>query len=113
MRRYLPSLLVGLSISTLAHAAAPETVWIEAEHLHGVHGSYWPMGRPDLRKPTGSWSISGPGWAAEWQMGGESGFMSIAAAPEETSVAVSKTIDLPADGATTQNRSASRRSAAG
>ena len=28
-----------------------------------------------MRKTDGHWGISGPGWAAEWNQGGESGFL--------------------------------------
>jgi hypothetical protein len=58
----------------------PGIVWIEAEHLEGIKGYCWPMGRPEMKKTAGHWGLSGPGWAAEWNQGGESGFLSIAAA---------------------------------
>ncbi len=51
-----------------AHAA--ESVWIEAEHMDGIRGYCWPMGRPEMKKTDGHWGLSGPGWAAEWNMGG-------------------------------------------
>ena len=61
-----------------ALAGAQETVWVEAEWLHGITGYCWPMGKPEVRKTNGHWGLSGPGWAAEWTQGGESMFMSIA-----------------------------------
>ena len=59
-------------------ATARESIWIEAEHLDGVRGYCWPMGTPAMKKTDGHWGLSGPGWAAEWNQGGESGFLSIA-----------------------------------
>ncbi len=63
------------SVSCLLAAArlapAAESLWIEAEHLDGVRGYCWPMGRPEMKKTDGRWGLSGPGWAAEWNMGGE------------------------------------------
>ena len=58
----------------------PETIWLEAEHLDGIRGYCWPMGKPEMKKTAGHWALSGPGWAAEWCQGGESGFLSIACA---------------------------------
>ena len=74
-----------------------ESVWIEAEHLEGVSGYCWPAG-PDP-KTDGRWGISGPGWAAEWTQGGESGFLSIACGPGETRAIAGTTIELPVAGA--------------
>lgn len=59
---------------------AAESLWIEAEHLDGIKGYCWPMGTPEQKKTGGHWALSGPGWAAEWTQGGESGFLSIEAA---------------------------------
>ncbi len=30
-----------------------ESVWIEAEHLDGVRGYCWPMGRPEMKRTDG------------------------------------------------------------
>ena len=78
------------------HAA--ESVWIEAEHLDGIRGYCWPMGRPEMKKTAGHWGLSGPGWAAEWNMGGESGFLSIATGADDDRAVATKTIEVPVDG---------------
>ena len=62
---------------------AGESLWIEAEHLRGMRGYCWPMGPAERRKTDGHWALSGPGWAAEWNQGGESGFLSIACGPDD------------------------------
>src|SRR5215510_15725613 len=87
-----------LTALALAPAAAPETIWLEAEHLEGIKGYCWPMGQPTMKKTAGHWGLSGPGWAAEWNQGGESGFLSIATGPGDDKAVVSKTITVPADG---------------
>ena len=69
------------SAALVGTVRAEETLWIEAEHLHGVRGYCWPGG-PNP-KTDGHWGISGPGWAAEWTQGGESNFMSIACGPDD------------------------------
>jgi hypothetical protein len=56
------------------------------------------MGGPDMHKATGHWGLSGPGWAAEWNQGGESGFLSIACAAEDDKAEVSKEVEIPVDG---------------
>jgi hypothetical protein len=75
-----------------------ESIWLEAEHFDGIRGYCWPTGRPEMRKTAGHWGISGPGWAAEWIQGGESGFMSIACAAEDDKAVASTTVDVPVDG---------------
>jgi hypothetical protein len=77
---------------------AGETIWLEAEHLDGVRGYCWPMGRPEMKKTDGHWGLSGPGWAAEWNQGGESGFLSIATAADDDRAAATKTLEVPAAG---------------
>jgi len=77
---------------------APETIWLEAEHLHGIRGYCWPMGRPEMKKTDGHWALSGPGWAAEWNQGGESGFLSIACGADDDKAVASKTIEIPTSG---------------
>src|SRR4029453_18452259 len=76
---------------------AQESLWIEAEHLDGVRGYCWPMGKPEMKKTGGHWGLSGPGWAAEWNQGGESGFLSIAAGGDDDKAIATKTIEVPAD----------------
>jgi hypothetical protein len=88
----LLTLLVPLSL----HAA--ETVWIEAEHLDGIRGYCWPMGKPEMQKTNGHWGLSGPGWAAEFNQGGESGFLSIACGPDDDKAEASTTRELPEAG---------------
>jgi hypothetical protein len=78
--------------------AAGESVWIEAEHLQGIRGFCWPMGQPAMRKTAGHWGLSGPGWAAEWNQGGESGFLSIATGAEDAQAVAKTTLEVPADG---------------
>jgi len=79
-------------------ACGAESLWIEAEHLDGVRGHCWPMGRPNRRKTNGHWALSGPGWAAEWNQGGESGFLSIATGADDDKAVASKAIEIPIDG---------------
>ncbi|MGE3316527.1 MAG: hypothetical protein AB7O26_15535, partial [Planctomycetaceae bacterium] len=97
MQRPLLSLLFLLALLA-TDAAAAESLWIEAEHLDGVRGYCWPMGRPDMNKTDGHWGLSGPGWAAEWNQGGESGFLSIATGADDDRAVASKTIEIPVDG---------------
>ncbi|MEX2212612.1 MAG: hypothetical protein WD768_00695, partial [Phycisphaeraceae bacterium] len=82
----------------LASLRAEESIWLEAEHLKGIRGYCWPMGRPDMKKTAGHWGLSGPGWAAEWTQGGESGFLSIATAADDDKAVATAQIDVPIDG---------------
>lgn len=75
-----------------------ESLWIEAEHLRGIEGYCWPMGQPEMRKTNGHWGISGPGWAAEWNQGGESGFLSIACGAEDDKAVATADIEIPEAG---------------
>jgi hypothetical protein len=79
-------------------AAAQESLWIEAEHLDGMHGYCWPMGKPEMKTTAGHWALSGPGWAAEWNQGGESGFLSIATGADDDQAVATKQIELPIAG---------------
>lgn len=79
-------------------AVADESLWLEAEHLDGIRGYCWPMGRPEMKVTQGHWALSGPGWAAEWNQGGESGFLSIATGGEDDQAAASKVVEVPVDG---------------
>src|SRR5215510_15793896 len=87
-----------LTALALAPAAAPETIWLEAEHLDGVRGYCWPMGRPEMKKTSGHWALSGPGWAAEWNQGGESGFLSIAAGADDDHAVATRAVEIPIAG---------------
>src|SRR5947199_6622064 len=92
------SSLLLLSALAFAPAASPETLWLEAEHFDGIRGYCWPMGKPEMKKTAGHWGLSGPGWAAEWNQGGESGFLSIATAADDDKAVVTKTVDIPIAG---------------
>src|SRR5205085_8782215 len=63
----LAAIVAAILTSTRVRA---ESLWIEAEHLSGVQGYCWPMGKPEMKQTKGAWGISGPGWAAEWNQGG-------------------------------------------
>jgi hypothetical protein len=83
-------------ILSLAQCGAAETLWIEAEHLQMVTGYCWPGGQNPVTN--GHWGLSGPGWAAEWCMGGESNFLSIACGAEDDKAMASLPIELPVSG---------------
>ena len=51
-----------------------------------------------MKKTDGHWGLSGPGWAADWNMGGESGFLSIATGADDDRAVATKTIEVPVDG---------------
>lgn len=89
---------VGVLVVSATFAAAGESLWIEAEHLQGIRGYCWPMGPAAIKTTKGNWGLSGPGWAAEWNQGGESGFLSIAAGADDDHAVVSKTVEIPVDG---------------
>ena len=92
-------LAAALALLTAGSASAGEEhVWVEAEHLDGLRGYCWPMGKPEMKTTAGHWGLSGPGWAAEWNQGGESGFLSIAAGPDDDKASASKTVEVPAAG---------------
>src|SRR5438067_8314736 len=93
--RTLSTLLLLLVVTSIS---AQETIWIEAEHLEGIKGYCWPMGPPAIKKTSGHWGLSGPGWAAEWNQGGESGFLSIATGADDDKAVASRTIEVPVDG---------------
>src|SRR5262245_50796375 len=97
MRRslLLTCLVIGFPVLPLR---AAEYLWIEAEHLDGIKGYCWPMGTPAMKKTAGHWAISGPGWAAEWNQGGESGFLSIATAADDDKAVATKNIEIPVEG---------------
>src|SRR5437016_4536319 len=99
MLRYSRACLCGIIflLATIAEAA-PHTVVIEAEYFAPLKGSNFSFQDP-TKTTKGSWSLSGPGVAAEWTQGGESEFMSIAArADEPAGTTVSHEIEVPADG---------------
>src|SRR5262245_5664692 len=91
-------LLVIMLTLVLVAPIRAEHLWIEAEHLEGIKGYCWPMGKPEMKKTSGHWGLSGPGWAAEWNQGGESGFLSIATAADDDQAVATKTIEIPVEG---------------
>jgi hypothetical protein len=98
--RLLPLLLSCLSCLSWfpLPAGAQESLWIEAEHVDGFRGWCWPMGKPEMKQTAGHWALSGPGWAAEWNQGGESGFLSIATAADDDKAVATKQIEVPVAG---------------
>ena len=98
MIRPLFCLVLASALLPPPDSPAAESIWIEAEHLDGIKGYCWPMGKPEMKKTNGHWGLSGPGWAAEWNQGGESGFLSIAAGADDDRAVASKTIEIPVAG---------------
>ena len=87
----LPLTLFALSVTPLVD----ETLWVEAEHLHGVRGSCF----PDMDvKTDGHWALSGPGIAPEWTQGGESEWLSIACAPDDDTASATIELEVPDGG---------------
>jgi hypothetical protein len=71
---------------------------MEAEHFSPLRGSNFSYQKVE-QTTKGSWSISGPGVAAEWTQGGESEFMSVAARADEPAETVAgRDVELPAAG---------------
>jgi len=89
--------VVGEIITTLP-AQGQETIWIEAEHMQGIQDYCWPGGSAQQCAIEGQWGMSGPGWAAEWTQGGESGFLSIACKPGEDRAVASRSLIVPISG---------------
>ncbi len=87
-----------LAVGMTSSLSAQESLWLEAEHFDGIKGYCWPMGTPAMKKTMGNWGLSGPGWAAEWNQGGESGFLSIATGADDDKAIVSETVDIPLAG---------------
>ena len=89
-----------ISFIALLFCCAPsqaESLWIEAEHLSGIQGYCWPMGKPEMKQTKGAWGVSGPGWAAEWNQGGESAFMSIACGADDDKAVATREIEIPVE----------------
>ena len=87
-----------ISLALTPAAEANESLWLEAEHFDGIRGYCWPMGPPAGKKTAGHWGLSGPGWAAEWCQGGESGFLSIAAGADDDRAVATKAVEIPIAG---------------
>src|SRR4051812_15555502 len=79
------AVIVGLAAR--AQDAWPHSVIIEAETLGPLSGSNFSFQQVDATT-MGSWSLAGPGVAAEWTQGGESEFLSVAARADEPAGAV-------------------------
>ncbi len=77
-----------------------ESLWLEAEHFTGIKGFCWPLGDDarKMRETDGHWGLSGPGWAAEWTQGGESGFLSIATGASDDRAVVTRDVEVAAEG---------------
>ena len=96
--RFLSLAFCAMLTAAAIPAFAQESLWLEAEHFDGFRGYCWPMGKPEMKKTAGNWGLSGPGWAAEWNQGGESGFLSIATAGDDDKAVVTKTVEIPIAG---------------
>jgi hypothetical protein len=97
MRIWLIGLLLVLSGGSVrAGEKPPIYIWLEPEWFEGVQGSftYW----TGTAKPTGSWSIAGPGISAEWTQGGESEWNSMGAPAEETKARCHRDFIVPRAG---------------
>ena len=90
------SLALFLLLPFAVHSA--ESIWLEAEHLIGITGYCWPMGPDKGRQTAGHWALSGPGWAAEWNQGGESGFLSIACGATDDRATATAQLEIPEAG---------------
>jgi len=90
------SIILVLVTATMCDAA--ESLWLEAEHFTGIRGHCWPMGPAEMKRTDGHWALSGPGWAAEWSQGGESGFLSIATGAGDDRAVVTRKVEIPVDG---------------
>lgn len=80
-----------------AVAGAPAVyLWHEPEWFEGVEGRFGYWG--GNAKPTGHWSIAGPGISAEWSQGGESEWNSMGVPAEETKASCGRDIVVPRAG---------------
>jgi hypothetical protein len=87
-----------LLLACVTSAQAAESLWMEAEDFAPLEGANFSFQHvEDTTK--GSWALAGPGVAAEWTQGGESGFMSIAARGDEPAeISVGRELEVPAAG---------------
>src|SRR4051812_87906 len=71
-------------------------IWLEAELFGPLNGGNFSF-QQESKTTKNAWSVGGPGVAAEWTMGGESEWMSIAARADATNdIAVSQRMEVPA-----------------
>ena len=99
--RFTPFFLVAMVLlSATRWMTAGESIWLEAEHFQGIRGFCWPLGddKRKMRETDGHWGLSGPGWAAEWNQGGESGFLSIATGAADNRAVVTRVVEVPVAG---------------
>lgn len=88
-------LVAGLTAFASRGVNAAESIWIEAENLHGIHGYCF----ADMdQKTAGHWALSGPGIAPEWTQGGESEWLSITCAPDDATASASTSFEVPEAG---------------
>src|SRR5262249_37248791 len=87
-----------LSLLVLPSVTLAESIWLEAENFSGVRGFCWPAGQPAMKKTSGHWALSGPGWAAEWSQGGESGFLSIGCGADDDKAVATANVEVPVNG---------------
>ncbi len=88
----------ALGVPSLRAAELPQTIWLEAESFGPLKGSNFSY-QPVAQTTKGSWSVSGPGVAAEWTQGGESEWMSVAArADEPGEIVIGRDAEAPAAG---------------
>src|SRR5438552_2282075 len=99
LRRILA--VAALFAPLAAYAQEPpqaHSVVVEAELMGPLSGGNFSFQQPD-KTTKGSWSLAGPGVAAEWTQGGESEFLSIAArADEPAGTTVGRDVEVPAAG---------------
>ena len=96
MRRLLAVLVLSITAAGARAAAPPVYLWLEAEWFDGVDGSfaYW----TGTAKPTGTWSVAGPGISPEWTQGGESEWNSMGAPAAETKAECHRDVIVPRAG---------------
>jgi hypothetical protein len=102
MKKQTPiAAMILLVFLASAWGKEPHSLWMEAESFGPLHGSNYSF-QPVAQTTKGSWSLAGPGVAAEWLQGGESEFLSVAARADEAGeLAIGREIELPAAGAYT------------
>src|SRR5262249_27516309 len=74
----------------------PIYLWFEPEWFEGVRGTF--AYHSGTAKPTGAWSVAGPGVSAEWSQGGESEWNSLGAPAAETSATCHRDFVMPRAG---------------
>lgn len=94
-RRFGLLMLLWICVLEIHADPMPQSIVIEAESLAPLKGNNFSFEQVD-KTTKGSWSLAGPGVAAEWTQGGESEFLSIAArADEKAGVTAGRQIEIP------------------